>query len=256
MAVTIDQIKNLREATGVSMTSCKKALEEANGDFDKAVEVLRKSGEAKASARADRPTKEGVVAIKVDGKKVAMVQVGCETDFVSGGADFVKLVDGLVEKLFKGEIKAEDKDIQEIKDAGQKTGENVQLMNAVIVEGKGAIGTYLHSNKKIGVIVDMEGGNDELMKDICMHVAATAPQVISPDEVSDELVKKEKEIWADQLKKEGKPEAIVEKIMMGKEKKFREENALIKQPFIKDNDKTVESLLGDAKVLKFVRFAF
>ena len=255
MAVTIEQIKNLREATGVSMTSCKSALEEANGDFDKAVDVLRKKGEAKAAARADRTTKEGAISAKIEGKKAFMVQVGCETDFVSVGDEFVALVEKVLGKLVKGEIKSEDRDVPEVKEFGMKTGEKVQVMNMAEISGD-VLGMYIHPNKKIGVLVSMEGGNADLLKDVCMQVAATDPKVISPDEIGQDLVDKEKEIWSDQLKKEGKPEAIVEKIMMGKEKKFREENALLKQPFIKDPNKNIEALLGGAKVLKFVRFAF
>jgi len=255
MAVSIDDIKKLREMTGVSMTSCKKALEEANGDFELAIDVLRKKGEAKAADRVGRTTAQGVVAVSASSDKVAMVQLLSETDFVSRGEDFVKMAESLAKKVLEGEMNVIDREVPEIKDYMLKVGEHIQIGNIALVEGK-TVGVYIHSNKKIGVIVSLEGGTIELAKDIAMHAAATNPKVLSPDEVSQELVDREKGIWADQLKTEGKPEAIIEKIMMGKEKKFREENALVKQMFVKDPEKSIEQLLTDssAKVKEFVRF--
>ncbi|MFA6917305.1 MAG: translation elongation factor Ts [Candidatus Gracilibacteria bacterium] len=253
MAITIDDIKKLRETTGVSMTACKKALEEANGDFDGAIDVLRKKGEAKASDRIGRSTTQGVIAVAEGSGKVAMIQLESETDFVSRGDEFVKLADDIAKKALEGTVKVTDRELPEIKDFMLKVGENVQIGNIVVVEGSN-IGIYIHSNKKIGVIVSLDGGTNELAKDVAMHAAATNPRVISPDEVAQELVNKEKEIWADQLKNEGKPEAIVEKIMIGKEKKFREENALLKQMFVKDPEKSIEQILGEAKIKQFVRF--
>ncbi len=257
MAITIDQIKALREMTGVSMTACKKALEEANGDSEKAIEVLRKKGEAQAVDRAGRSTANGVVAVCQNDNKMAIVQLACETDFVSRGDDFMKLANTLAEKLLKGEIKASDRDLPEVKEAVLKMGENIQIVDMKVVEGQN-LGHYIHSNKRIGVVVSMKGGSVDLAKDIAMHVAATNPVVVSPDQIGADLVAKEKEIWADQLKNEGKPEPIIEKIMMGKEKKFREENALIKQQFVKDPEKTIEDLLkaGEATIEEFVRFGF
>lgn len=254
MAITVDQIKELREATSVSMMACKKALEEADGDFDKAVEVLRKKGEAKAADRADRATANGVVAVKSENGKAAMVELQCETDFVAKGDDFIALAETLADKLFNGETKLED--IPEVKDAVLKLGENIKVANTVVAEGEN-LGHYVHSNNKIGVVVSLQGGTPELARDIAMHVAATAPTVLAPEEVSQELVDKEKGIWAHQLKDEGKPEEIIEKIMMGKEKKFREENALIKQVFVKDAEKTIEQLLSEAEATlkEFKRFA-
>ena len=162
----------------------------------------------------------------------------------------------MADKLLKGEIKPEDRDIPEVKDAVLKLGENIKIGSMKVVEG-GTLGDYVHSNKKIGVVVSLSGGSPELARDIAMHVAATNPDVISPEEVSQELVDKEKEIWTDQLKQEGKPEEIIGKIMMGKENKFRGENALLKQPFVKDPDKTIENLLSEASavVKEFERFA-
>lgn len=255
MTVTLDQIKDLREATGVSMMSCKKALEEAKGDLDKAVEILRKKGEAKAVERIGRKTSQGAVVVKTKDNKAAMVELLCETDFVSRGEDFLALADKLADQLLAEEIKPSDRDIPEVKDAVLKFGENIQIGDMCVCEGK-TLGNYVHSNKKIGVIVSLKGGSPELAKDIAMHTAATNPLFKFPEEVSADLIKKEKEIWAEQLKNEGKPEAIIEKIMMGKEKKFREENALIKQMFVKDPEKNIEQLLksADAALENFVRF--
>jgi elongation factor Ts len=256
MAVSLDQIKELREMTGVSMMACKKALEEVDGDLDKAIDSLRKKGEAKAVDRAARETNQGVVSIKKDSGKASMVKLLSETDFVSRGDDFVSLAEALAEKLFNGEMSEDDKDVPEVKDAVLKMGENIKIGDAKLVEGE-ILGEYVHSNKKIGVVVSLKGGREDLAKDIAMHAAATNPQCLSPDEISDELVEKEKVIWKDQLISEGKPEEIIGKIMMGKEKKFREENALLKQAFVKDPEKTIEGLLSDAsaEIESFYRMA-
>lgn len=238
------------------MTACKAALEEANGDFDAAVDVMRKKGEAKAADRSARATGQGIVVVKSKDSKHAMVQLRCETDFVARADDFMKLAEGIADKLLKGEIKPEDKDLPEIKDAVLRLGENVQLGEMTLYEG-GNVGDYVHSNKKIGVLVSLTGGDSEVARDVAMHIAATSPSVISPDEVSEDLVAREKNIWTEQLKQENKSAEIIEKIMMGKEKKFREENALLKQSFVKDPEKTIEDLLRkfDATVEKFSRFA-
>ncbi|MBI2634679.1 translation elongation factor Ts [Candidatus Peregrinibacteria bacterium] len=240
MAVTIEEIKKLRETTGVSMTACKTALEEAGGDFEKAIDILRMKGEAKAADRAGRSTGQGAIVVKSDGKKSAMVTLLCETDFVARGDDFLKIA----------------RDLPDVKEAVLKLGENVQVGEMKIVEGDN-VGNYVHSNRKIGVLVSLQGGSGEIAKDIAMHIAATNPEVISPDEVSADLLEREKGIWREQLKNEDKPAEIVEKIMIGKEKKFREENALIKQIFVKDPEKTIEQLLkeADAIVKEFKRFA-
>ncbi len=256
MSVSIEQIKQLRDATGVSMMACKKALEEANGDFEAAIDVLRKKGEAKAVDRASRETGQGAVFIEVDSDKAAMLLLTCETDFVALGDDFAALGTLLLNKVLSGEVTSPEDEVSEMKDAGLKLGENIQMASLSLVNG-GVSGGYVHSNKKIGVLVNLEGGSEDLAKDVAMHIAATAPKFTSPDEVSQELVDREKSVWIDQLKAEGKPEEIMEKIMLGKEKKFREENALLKQAFVKNPEVTVEQLLADAgaTVKDFMRFA-
>jgi len=254
MTVTIDQIKELRDMTGVSMSACKSALEEANGDMDKAIDVLRKKGEAKAVDRAARETHQGVVSMKAEGNKVAMAALLCETDFVARGENFNSVVDLLAQKLLDGSLKPEDTEVPEVKELVLKAGENIRIGKMALVEGDN-VGTYIHTNKKIGVIISLEGGNAEIARDVAMHAAATNPACVSPDEVPQEAVDKEKEIWREQLAKEGKPAEIVEKIMMGKEKKFREENALLKQQFVKNPEQTIEQVLAGATIKTFVRIA-
>lgn len=256
MSVSIEQIKELRSATGISMSACKKALEEANGDYDGAVEILRKKGAAKAADRAERVTEHGVLVVKSEGGKTALVQLNCETDFVSMGDDFAAVANDVAAKLLAGEISAEDRDIEVVKEAVLKLGENVQIGNMALYT-EGTVGAYIHSNKRMGAAVQLDGGSEELASEIAMHVTAANPKVISPDEISQELVDKEKSIWSEQLAAEGKPAEIMEKIMMGKEKKFREESALLKQAFVKNPDTTIEGLLKEsgATIKSFDRFA-
>ncbi|EKD64216.1 MAG: hypothetical protein ACD_51C00046G0005 [uncultured bacterium] len=251
MTVTLEQIKKLRDATGVSTMACKKALEEANGDQEKAVEILRKKGEAKSEARAERSTSQGVIAIVEKSGKAAIINLACETDFVARNEDFI----ASAKKVAEETLKDENFDAKQIvADLNFKLGEKIEVKEKKIIEGK-VLGSYIHSNNKIGVVVALSGGEVEMAKDIAMHAAAMNPSYLNPEEVPEESVAKEKEIWKELLKKEGKPEQIWDKIMIGKEKKFREENALIKQPFVKNPEITIEKLLGTNKVEKFVRLS-
>lgn len=249
----MEQIKELRDATGGSMMACKKALEESNGNMEEAIDLLRKKGEAKAADRAANSTGQGAVFIKIKDGKGAVVELQCETDFVARGEGFIKLAETLADKLLSGEVKPEEREIADVKESVMKFGENIKVGNLALIEGEN-LGEYLHSNSKIGVVVSLTGSSPEVARDIAMHIAATNPQVISPEEVPEEFVQREKAIWMDQLAAEGKPAEIMEKIMMGKEKKLREENALLKQMFVKDPEKTVEQVLDGAKVNSFVRF--
>ncbi len=251
MSVSIDQIKSLRERTGVSMSACKSALEEAQGDEDKAIELLRKKGAAKAAERGDRLTSNGVVAVSQKDGKAAMISLACETDFVAKNADFLQKAQNLADKLL---AEGEDADLsKELGDLNIAMGEKVEVKDKKVVSG-GKIGSYIHLNNRIGVLLSMSGNNDELAKDLAMHVAALAPKTLSPDEISEEWVAKEREIWAEQLKQEGKPEQIVAKIMEGKEKKFREEFALLTQAFVKNPEQLVKDLLGGESIEGFWRF--
>jgi elongation factor Ts len=251
MSVSIDQIKALRERTGVSMTACKSALEEANGDEEMAIELLRKKGAAKAAERSDRATANGVVAIVEKDNKAAMVALSCETDFVAKNPDFMKKATELAEKLIKeGEDTNFDEDIANL---GMAMGEKVVIKDKKVVTGP-KLGSYTHLNNRIGVVIAATGGSDELVKDIAMHVAAMNPKNLAPEDIAEELLAKEKEIWAEQLKAEGKPAEIVERIMEGKAKKFREESALLTQAFVKNPEQLIKDLLAGEKIEGFWRF--
>lgn len=230
--------------------ACKKALEEANGNEEKAIELLRKKGEAKAADRAERSTGEGVVAIAETEGKAAIIKLGCETDFVAKGEDFIAAAKDIAEKVLN---EGENFDASGIaSELSLKLGEKIEAGKKKLVEAK-VIGSYVHSNNKIGVIVALSGGETETARDIAMHAAAMNPAYLSPEGVSQESVEKEKEIWKEELK--GKPENIMDQIMAGKEKKFREEQALTKQAFVKNPDQTVEQFAGESKIEGFVRVA-
>jgi len=251
--ITAAAIASLRARTGVSISACKDALVEAGGDEDKAIEILRKRGLAQAAKKAERDQKEGLIFLKQEGNKAAMVLLRCETDFVARDDNFQSAGNEIADALLKdGEDAAKKVADVRLPELVQKLGENITLGEAHLFESD-IVGSYLHSNAKVGVMIGLTDGTIEQARDVAMHAAAFSPSVISPDEVSTDALAKEKEIWAAQLSKEGKPAEIQEKIMMGKEKKFREESALHTQPFAKDPSKTVEQHLGGKKVKKYVR---
>ncbi len=252
MNITAAQVKALRDRTGISMMQCKKALEEAGGDEEKAIDILRKKGAAKAASKADRETSEGVVLTKVEGNKAVIVKLSCETDFVAKNEDFLSIANNaLATALASGVDAAKAEADPAMKQLFSKLGENMAI-EVDMVEGEG-VGEYVHTNGKVGAIIQLTSDDAEKARDVAMHITAMNPVVLSPDELSEEVVVRERGIWAEQLKNEGKPAEIVDKIMMGKEKKFREESALIKQSFVKDSDKTIEQYLGENAVLRFVR---
>ncbi len=247
---SLEDIKTLREKTGASLQACKKALEENNGDQTAAIEHLRKIGEAKAAKRSDRDTSNGVIATAIGESLAVILKLGCETDFVAKNPDFIEAAEKLAnEYLENGKEHNGSTTANEI---GLKMGEKIDLSEVVFLENA-TFGTYVHSNRKVGTLVALEGGTADMAKDIAMHATAMNPLVVSPDEVDTSAVDKEREIWTEQLKNEGKPEEIIGKILMGKEKKFREENALLSQDFVKNSEQTIEQFLGDAKVKQFVR---
>jgi len=246
-------VSSLRARTGVSILACKEALEEANGDEEKAIELLRKRGLAQAAKKAERDQKEGLVFMKQEGSKAGAVLLRCETDFVARDDNFQAAGNAIVHALVTdGEEAAKKVADEKIPELVQKLGENITVGEMHLFDSP-ILGNYLHSNAKVGVMISLEDGTVDMARDVAMHAAAFSPSFISPSEVSDEAVAKEKEIWAAQLSKEGKPAEIQEKIMMGKEKKFREESSLHTQPFAKDPSKTVEQFLGGPKVKKYVR---
>jgi elongation factor Ts len=254
MSITASQVNELRQRTGISMMECKKALEEAKGDEEKAIEILRKRGAAKAAEKADRAMKQGIVVAKQKGDKAVLVKLLCETDFVAKNPEFIALANAAAdEALKKGADATVESQQKPLKDLFTKLGENMAL-EIKVLEGKG-IGAYVHTNSKIGALVDLKVPDDEKARDIAMHIAAMGPKHIRPEEVPAELVNKEKEIWTELLRKEGKPEAMFEKIMAGKERKFREENALLKQSFVKNGDQSVEEYLSGNTVVQFHRLS-
>jgi elongation factor Ts len=241
------------------MMECKKALVEANGDIEVAIEEMRKSGLAKADKKADRITAEGIIGIEVsaDNKHAVMVEVNSETDFVAKADDFVNFVSAVAKKA----LEAQPADLDALKqltlDSGDtvetvrqalvaKIGENIQVRRFTSLNtDDGIIGFYRHGDR-IGTMVQLKGGNEELAKDLAMHVAANRPQAISPDELSQELLDKERDIVATQARDSGKPENIIEKMIEGRMAKFVNEISLVGQPFVKDPDVTVEKLIKQA----------
>ncbi|SFK33504.1 translation elongation factor Ts [Methylophaga sulfidovorans] len=259
MAITAALVKELRERTGSGMMECKKALVEANGDIEVAIEEMRKSGLAKADKKADRITAEGIIGIEVsaDKKHAVMVEVNSETDFVAKADDFVNFVSAVAKKA----LEAQPADLDALKqltlDSGDsvetvrqalvaKIGENIQVRRFTTLNtDDGIIGFYRHGDR-IGTMVQLKGGNEELAKDLAMHVAANRPQAISPDELSQELLDKERDIVATQARDSGKPENIIEKMIEGRMAKFVNEISMVGQPFVKDPDVTVEKLIKQA----------
>lgn len=268
MAITAALVKELRERTGAGMMECKKALVEMNGDIDAAIEHMRKTGMAKADKKAGRAAAEGLVAIKTsaDAKTAAIVEVNCETDFVAKDDNFQKFVEAIVDCALAN--KPADLDAllalpipgaASIEEARKtliaKIGENMNVRRFQIISAKGALATYMHGTR-IGVVVDLEGGNEDLGKDIAMHIAASRPICVDETGVSKETIEKEKEIYTAQAQESGKPAEIIEKMVQGRIQKFLKEVTLLGQPFVKDPDQTVEKLLkaANAKVAGFVRF--
>ncbi len=264
-AVSAAQVKELRERTGLGMLDCKKALKEADGDIEKAIEDLRKSSGMKAAKKSGRIAAEGVVAVRLaeDGRSAVLVEVNSETDFVARDAGFLAFVDQVVEQALAngsrevGELMATG--LEQAREAlVQKIGENISVRRIAwqTLDQDGVVGTYVHGNNRIGVLVGLARGNEELAKDVAMHVAAVNPQFVSPNSVPEEVIAKEKEIYIAQAADSGKPAEIIEKMVSGRVRKFLEEISLTKQPFVKDPDTTVGDLAAKsgADVVSFVRF--
>jgi elongation factor Ts len=254
----LDLVKKIRQATGAGMSDINKALVEANGDEAKAVEILRKAGQKIAAKKADREIKEGTIVFAEADGKLAVVALGCETDFVSRNPDFIQQVQELADELLKRgkddfQSWANDK-IQN--DLIVKIGENLQLVNFEIIESA-IMGSYLHSNRKVASVVTLKSGTKEIARDVAMHAAAMAPKYLQPEEVPAELLDKEKEIYTEQLKNEGKPEAMWEKIIPGKVAKFYSDVCLLKQAYVKDDKQSIEQYLkaNNAEIDKYFYFS-
>jgi len=269
MAVTAAMVKELRERTGAGMMECKKALTENGADIDAAIEAMRKSGQAKAAKKAGRIAAEGVVVIKIaeDGRRGVMLEVNSETDFVAKDAGFQAFAEAAAEQalgtdvsdvvaLAQASMTGTDGTVDQAREALiAKIGENVQLRRLVRFDQvEGVLRSYRHG-VRIGVVVELEGGHEELGKDVAMHIAASNPMCIDAAGVPAEALEKEKEIFRVQAQQSGKPEAIVEKMIDGRMRKYLEEVTLLGQPFVKDPDQRIEQLLkqAGAKVLRFSR---
>jgi elongation factor Ts len=266
MAITASMVKELRERTGAGMMECKKALVETNGDIDAAIEMMRKSGMAKADKKAGRVAAEGTVVIKSAGNVAAVVEVNSETDFVANGDEFQNFAKGIADCILNDKPAdvdalnnckmADGNTVDETRRAMiAKIGENIAVRRFKLIEAAGTVGSYLHGTR-IGVVVTLDGGDEELARDIAMHIAASRPACISEADVPAEMIDKEREIFAAQAKESGKPDDIVQKMVEGRVKKFLKEITLVGQPFVKDPDTTVEKLLKskNATVTAFERF--
>ena len=269
MAISAQQVKDLRERTGAGMMECKKALVETDGDMESAVEHMRKRGLAKADKKAGRVAADGAVIARVadDGRSGAIVEINSETDFVANGDDFQAFAGKVVERILADdpadlpalmalplESGGESLEVAQ-KELIAKIGENIQVRRFQRYgSGSGQVQYYLHGSR-IGVLIEMEGGDEALGRDLCMHIAASQPVCVSVDDVPEERAASEREVLVAQAQASGKPQEIIDKMVEGRLRKWLAEITLLGQPFVKDPDQTVESLLKDrgARVINFTR---
>ncbi len=258
-AITASMVKGLRERTGLGMMDCKKALVEADGDAELAIENLRKSSGMKAAKKAGRTAAEGTIGSRIENGSAVMIEVNCETDFAARDENFKKFVNTVTDTVFD----SKETDVEKLLTEGlekireelvQKIGENISIRRASLISG--TVMNYVHTNGKIGVLVELEGGSEELGKDIAMHIAASNPQFVNVSDVPADVVAKEKEIYVAQAAESGKPPEIIEKMVEGRVRKYTAEISLVEQPFVKDSDIKVGALLKkeDASVVQFVRY--
>ena len=271
MTVSAKEVQELRKMSGAGMMECKSALAEANGNLDEAFKLLREKGIAKAEKKSSRDANEGLVAIKKEGNSAAMIEVNSETDFVSRNSEFHDLVNSILEIVMQNKNDT-DKSIEDTKtlisDAVGKIGENIVLKNIKFIEGN--IYSYIHNSVtdgmgKIGVLINFNSDSSEIDvigKNICMHIAASAPKSLTVDDLDKSIIENEKEIISKQLKETGKPDNILEKMMQGKLNKFYEENTLMGQKFVIDPSISIEQYLIQASkeinsqinIQEFLRF--
>ena len=265
--ITASMVKELRERTGLGMMDCKKALSDADGDMEKAIEDLRKASGLKAAKKASRVAAEGVVMTKIseDGNRGVIVEVNSETDFVARDENFLDFAKKTLDSAFE-----EDKaSVEELLEKGlevsrqalvQKIGENINLRRLERLNfenaNQGIVESYVHNNGKIGVLISLQGGDEALARDIAMHVAAVNPMVVRPEDVPEDILAKESEIYSAQARDSGKPEEIVEKMISGRLRKFVAEVSLLEQQFVKDPETTIRELLKEvgADIVQFVRY--
>ena len=282
MAISAKDVKELRDKTGAGMMDCKKALTEADGDSEKAVEILRKKGASVAAKRAGRTASAGIVVTRInaDASKAYIAEVNCETDFVAKSEDFINFANYVIDTIVANEpadlnallnLTADGKNVQiELTNIIGKIGEKIEISRfAVESVENGLLVDYIHHGSKLGVLVKSENVSADqkaefstLLKDIAMQIAAMKPLFVSSDEVPEDVINKEIEIYKEVAQKEGKPEQVLDRIAEGKLRKYYEENCLVEQTFIKDNTKSVKQLIeesnkkysSEAKVVKFYRF--
>jgi elongation factor Ts len=265
MQISAALVKELRERTGAGMMECKKALTETQGDIEAAIELMRKSGQAKADKKAGRIAAEGRVEIATEGSSAVIIEVNSETDFVAKDANFQQFAAECAQAALASGA-ADVEALMAVEHDGQslesrraaliaKIGENVQVRRFERVQSEGPLGAYLHGNR-IGVLVSLAGGDEDLAKDVAMHVAASRPICVDADQVPAETVEKEREIFRAQAQDSGKPPEIVEKMIDGRVRKFLAEVTLVGQPFVKNPDQTVGQLLKEkgARATGFVRY--
>ena len=266
-SITAGMVKELRERTGLGMMDCKKALSDADGNMEKAIEDLRKASGLKAAKKASRVAAEGVVMTKVaeDGNYGVIIEVNSETDFVARDDNFLSFA----EQALVSSFEASQASVEELLETGleesrqalvQKIGENVNLRRLKRLNFKnanqGIVESYVHNNSKIGVLISLKGGDEALAKDVAMHIAAVNPMVVKPEDVPEEILTKESEIYSAQARESGKPEEIVEKMISGRLRKFVAEVSLLEQQFVKDPEIKICDLLKEvgADVVQFVRY--
>lgn len=257
MSISAQDVKELREQTGAGMMDCKKALQEADGDFDRAIEILRKKGQKLSEKRADREANQGLIVSRVseDGSKAAALEINCETDFVARNEDFQARAEQFLDLVYEQEIESVDELLKtevdglsvadHLKDMVGKIGEKIRINRVVLAKSDGELISYIHPGNQLGVLVEFEGDvdNTDIGKDVAMQVAAMKPLAVTREGVDSSIVEKELEIARDQLLNEGKPEEIADKAAQGKLRRFYEERVLLEQKFVKDNSLSVKEYL-------------
>ena len=260
MTIKAQDVKELREKTGLGMMECKKALEEANGNLEEAIKNLRKSSALKAEKKASRTAVEGIITSKISDNEITFVEVNCETDFVAKDENFINFCEEALKVAV--DTSSEENLLDEVSERMekqrmalvQKIGENIIIRKVKKITGE-VLESYIHSNKKIAAGVSLDQGSPEIAKEIAMHIAASNPIVLSPEDLDESYINSEREIFRSQVEKEDKPEEIKEKMIQGKLNKQLADVSLLKQPFVKDPSKSVEAFLSESntKVSSFIR---
>jgi len=260
MTIKAQDVKELRDKTGLGMMECKKALEEANGNLEEAIKNLRKSSALKAEKKASRTAVEGIITSKISDKEITFVEVNCETDFVAKDENFINFCEETLKVAV--EASSEENLLDEVSESMekqrmslvQKIGENIIIRKVKKITGE-VLDSYIHSNKKIAAGVSLDQGSPEIAKEVAMHIAASNPIVLSPEDLDESYINSEREIFRSQVEKEDKPEEIKEKMIQGKLNKQLADVSLLKQPFVKDPSKSVEAFLSESntKISSFIR---